>query len=73
MAEAHREQLDDGSVEVWRRDDGVWGVSWHPREGQTDYPATTYIGGGDLTPDDFPTEYDPEELLAWARKEWGTP
>ena len=73
MVESRTERIDRGHVEVWRRDDGVWGVSWEPDEGRSDDPATTYIGGGDLTPPNFPTEYDPEELLAWARNEWGSP
>jgi len=62
----HRERLSNGWVEAWRRDDGTWGVSWDPDEGI----GNTYTPTG-ARPHGFPTEYDAQALLAWARQHWG--
>jgi hypothetical protein len=71
-AEHHlRDQVARGWIEVWRRRDGFWGVSWEPALGQPDYPGVTYTPGDALRPADFPSEYDPSVLLAWARIQWG--
>jgi hypothetical protein len=65
-----REQLERGWVEVWRRRDGLWGVSWEPYLGQPDYPGVTYTVRDELRPADFPTAYEPDVLLRWARDQW---
>jgi len=72
-AEQHREQLPGGWIHVWRRKDGVWGVSWSAFSGDRDYPGRTYTSTNPVRPDDFPTEYDLEALLDWARRRWGGP
>jgi hypothetical protein len=68
--EHRREQLARGWVEVWRRDDGVWGVSFEPYEGDPDYPGVTYTPSDERRPSDFPTDYDPDALMAWAKARW---
>jgi hypothetical protein len=72
-AEEHREQVTRGWIDVWLRADGVWGVSWEPYEGDPDYPGASYTPADALRPDDFPTEFDPERLLEWARRRWSGP
>jgi len=71
--ESHREQVTRGWIEVWRREDGVWGVSWSPYKGDPDYPGTTHTLTDEQRPGDFPMEYDPESLLDWARHRWSGP
>jgi hypothetical protein len=68
-AEERSAQLTRGWVRAWLRDDGVWDVSFEPHEGDPEYPGATYTATDDLRPGDFPTEYDPETLLEWARRE----
>jgi hypothetical protein len=68
-----REQVTRGEISVWRRDDGVWGVSFHPHEGDPDYPGVTYTPTDELRPSDFPSDYDPEALMAWAKARWSGP
>jgi hypothetical protein len=60
-----------GRIEVWRRDDGLFGVSLLPDEGQEDYPGYTYTSTEDNLPGDFPSSYDLEALKAWGRARWG--
>jgi hypothetical protein len=51
--ERHEEQVARGWISAWRRDDGVWGVSWHPYQGDPDYPGVTYTGTNSLRPGDM--------------------
>ncbi len=67
------EQVTRGSISVWHREDGTWGVSFEPHEGDPEYPGVTYTPEDELRPPDFPTEYDPEALMAWAKERWSGP
>jgi len=60
---------EQGRIEVWRRSDGIWGVSLLPDEGKRGYPGVTYAPGPDAPPG-FPQEYNPDVLLTWARENW---
>ena len=70
MDESRIEHLGEGRVEVWRRPDGLWGVTWLPHKGHPDYPSVTYTPGDPDSPSDFPNDYDVEALVEWARRRW---
>jgi hypothetical protein len=71
--EEHREQIANGTISVWRRPEGLWGVSWTPFEGL----AGHVTGGAEYTsktrprPAGFPRKYDVAEAMSWARARWG--
>jgi len=60
-------RVDGGRIEVWKRDDDVFGVSLLA-DGETS--GTTYMPNDSLTPTDFPSTYDVPALEAWGRNEW---
>jgi hypothetical protein len=64
--EVRVESVTRGRIEVWRREDGVWGVGFYPHQGDPDWPGVDYTPNDEKRPRDFPTEYDPEALLTWA-------
>jgi hypothetical protein len=73
VGESHPKRLERGWVDVWRRDDGVWGVSWSPDGREPDYPGTTHTSEDDRLPAGFPRGFDPERLHAWAAERWAAP
>jgi hypothetical protein len=71
MAEAHRDftQVDGGRVEVWQREDGVFGVSLLPDDiRHPGYPGRSFLSTEGH--DGFPDEYNAEGLKAWGRALW---
>jgi hypothetical protein len=70
--ETHRdfERVEGGRIEVWLREDGMFGVSLLPDEGKADNAAggRSYTSAEGLS--DFPETYDAEALKAWGRKRW---
>jgi hypothetical protein len=54
-----------GRVEVWLKDDGLFGVSLLPDEGgDTSFTSVESHDG-------FPPTYDEKALLAWGVERWG--
>ena len=60
--------VDGGRIEIWQRDDGLFGVALLPDIGGPSNEGTTYTSTQD--PDGFPATYDEDALEQWARKEW---
>ena len=69
MAERqHSVRVDGGRIDVWLRDDGLYGVSLLPDEGQPGHPGHSYTSTEDI--EGFPPEYDQEALEVWGRAQW---
>ena len=58
------EHVEGGRIEVWLRDDGLYGVSLLPDGGGGHSYVSTERHDG------FPAEYDRAALLAWGRTRW---
>jgi hypothetical protein len=65
-----RERLADGWMDLFRDEDGVWRIAWHPDEGKLGYPGRTYSPGDADLPPDYPGADDSDKLLEWGRKRW---
>jgi hypothetical protein len=67
---AQWDRVEGGRVDVWWREDGVYGVSLLPDKGRPGCRGTSYVPGSADLPDDFPDAYDAEALLTWGRMQW---
>jgi hypothetical protein len=61
-------RVDGGKIEIWQREDGLFGVTTLPDEGQPGYPGHSYTSAEGLA--GFPQTYDVDALRAWDRKRW---
>jgi len=62
---SYEKQAPGGRVEAWQETTEIWGVSFIPDDPNDQ--GWTYTRGQDnpLPPTDFPSDFDPEALLAW--------
>ena len=67
-----RERLASGWLDLRRDDQGIWRISWVPDSGHPDYPGRTYSPGDVDLPDDYPGADDPDALVEWGRRRWGS-
>jgi hypothetical protein len=62
------EHVKGGRIEIWERDDGLFGVTLAPDIGVTGFPGHTYASSERIT--GFPETYDEDALMAWGRARW---
>lgn len=62
------EHVQGGRIEVWEREDGLFGVRLLPDQGEPDYPGHSYTSSESHK--GFPDKYDVEALKAWGRARW---
>ncbi len=61
-------RVDGGKIEIWKNEDGLFGVTLLPDEGQPGYPGFSCTSAEGHT--GFPETYDAEALKAWGQKRW---
>lgn len=71
--EEHQQAIARGTITVWRRPEGLWGVKWEPHEGLPYHVSggATYTSKDRPRPAGFPRTYNVEEAMKWARARWG--